>query len=97
MAKEWAYIAGDNWMICDLCGAKVRKSLMRERWDNLWVCPADFELRHPQDFVRAKTDKIYADNPRPRPEDIFVENSTCTTRSARVGIAVAGCAVTGSV
>jgi hypothetical protein len=32
--------------------------LSKRRWDGLIVCPKDFEHRHPQDFVRARADKI---------------------------------------
>ena len=95
MSREWQYISGDNWMICDVCGAKHRKSQMRLRWDNLWVCPTDFELRHPQDFVKARTDKIVADYPRPRPADVFCDTNICSTVSSIAGIAIAGCAITG--
>lgn len=92
MSFEWRYIPGGEWAICDVCGEKHRYTEMRRRWDNLLVCAADFELRHPQDFIRARTDKIYKENPRPRPADVFV-GPVCTTNSSTPGVAVPGCAI----
>jgi len=97
MTKEWQYISGDNWVICDQCGEKHRKSEMRLRWDNLWVDPLCFELRHPQDFVRARIDKIVADVIRDRPADVFVVGGQCTveTRQGVVGYGTVDCAQVG--
>ena len=50
------YIKGDWHMICDRCGFQYRKSQMRETWDHLWVCPEDYEPKHPQLDVRAIAD-----------------------------------------
>lgn len=97
MTKEWQYIPGDNWVICDQCGEKHRKSVMKLRWDNMWVDPLCFELRHPQDFVRARNDKIVADVIRNRPADVFVPEDQCTleTRQGVVGYGTVGCAMVG--
>ena len=66
------YTSGDHYVICDRCGFKVRRSDARKTWDNLIVCPFDFEERHPLDFVRGRKDKIYVDDPRPEPADVFL-------------------------
>ena len=94
MSKEWIYLSGDEWFICDSCGGKFRRSEGRLRWDNLFVCPHDYELRHPQDLVKARTDKIVIDLPRPRPADVFIEPSV-PSRTAIAGNAVAGNAISG--
>jgi hypothetical protein len=57
------------WGICDVCGFRYRLSSMRKRWDSLIVCDADFEERHPQEFVRAVRDKIVVYNARPEPPE----------------------------
>jgi len=91
------YIAGDHWVVCDVCGFEYRHSIMRKRWDGLVVCPWDFELRHPQDFVRDKHENITAKGlVRPEPESSFI-NGICSTRGAAAGQAIAGCAITGFV
>ena len=59
------WIPGNYWMICDVCGYKYRKSEMRERWDKAWVCEADWEPRHPQEFLRGRNEKISVPIPRP--------------------------------
>lgn len=100
MATDWRYVSGDWNVICDVCGKKIKASKSRKRWDGFVVCEDDFEYRHPQDFVRAKQDKISVPFTRPRPTDVFInpeyvctlEGSTAVTR-----MAVAGCSVAGRV
>lgn len=67
------YVAGDNWIICDVCGFKTRASESLKRWDGARVCKADFETRHPQDFVRGRYDKQRADVVRSEPPDVFID------------------------
>lgn len=93
--KNPGYIPGDHWVVCDRCGLEYRESQMRRTWDNLIVCPKDYERRHPQDFVRAQKDQIAAQGlVRPPQDDRFITPS-CTTRSAEAGEAIAGCAIAG--
>lgn len=47
---------GDWNSICDICGFKYKASEMKKRWDGLMVCEFDWEMRHPQDFIRAVPD-----------------------------------------
>lgn len=72
------YKAGDHWVICDSCGFKVRASDTRMRWDGLRVCMADWETRHPQDYVRGKRDRQSVPNPRPEPPDNFIDPGDVT-------------------
>jgi hypothetical protein len=41
-------------------------------WDGLFVCKADWETRHPQDFVRGRKDVQNVPNPRPEPSMTYV-------------------------
>ena len=50
------YVSGDWNAVCDACGKEFKASKLVKRWDGLMVCKADWEPRHPQDFVRAKAD-----------------------------------------
>lgn len=52
------YKPGDWNAICDRCGFKFKASELKEEWTGLRVCEADYELRHPLDFVRGKVDQI---------------------------------------
>lgn len=72
MSKGWDYIAGDWWAICDVCGQKHKAQSMKHRWDGFMVCVDDFEQRHPQDFLKAKIDKIVVPWTRPRTTDTFI-------------------------
>ena len=69
--KNPGYKAGDYWMVCDRCGFDYRRSQMRQEWTGLWVCEADWEPRHPQDFAQAKPDTIVPDPVRPVAENQF--------------------------
>jgi hypothetical protein len=71
--KPWLYIPGDFYRICDRCGRKIRSSESKRTWDNLWVCPNDWEPRHPQELLNpAPSDRQAVDDPRPRPENVFI-------------------------
>jgi len=54
------YKEGDNWVECDVCGMDIYASDIKRRWDGMLVCSEDYEVRHPQDFVRSRKDKISA-------------------------------------
>ena len=51
------YKAGDNNATCDRCGKPFKASQLKKTWDNLWVCQADWEPRHPQDYVKGVKDE----------------------------------------
>ena len=67
------YASGQFNVICDVCGKKIKAGEAKHRWDGFVVCERDFEQRHPQDFVRARQDKISVPFTRPRPLDSFIE------------------------
>jgi len=56
---------------CDVCSKKIKASTSKKRWDGFIVCTDDYETRHPQDFVKAKTDKITVPFTRPIPTLTF--------------------------
>lgn len=81
-----AYIAGDFWRICDRCGFKTRASKTRKQWDGMIVCLADFEERHPQDFVTGRADEQNVPDPRPEPVDTLIGPlATVTTAVSNPG------------
>jgi hypothetical protein len=92
--EDTHFSAGDHNAICDVCGRKYKSSDLRKRWDGLLVCKRDWEVRHPQDYVRARKDKITPNKLRPKDDTNFIRPA-CTTRSAVAGIAIAGCAIAG--
>ena len=69
------YIVGEWNLICDVCGKKIKSGKSRHRWDGFVVCEGCYEERHPQDFVRARVDKISVPFQRPIPPYVFVDIS----------------------
>jgi len=57
------YVPGQNWVECMRCGLDYRHSDIKREWTGLVVCKTCWEPRHPQDFVRARTDRIAAPGP----------------------------------
>lgn len=59
---------------CDICGFAFKFSQLRKAWDGSYRCQADYETRHPQDFVRAVRDDPSV--PVARPQNIiYLTNS----------------------
>ena len=65
---------GDWNAICDECGFKFKASELRKRWDGYMVCPKDWEVRHPQDFLKGRKDDQTVAWTRPEQEDDFVDS-----------------------
>ena len=49
---------GDYNAICESCGFKYKASQLKKRWDGLMVCDADWEARHPLDFIRGRKEDM---------------------------------------
>lgn len=43
---------GENNVDCPVCGFKKKSGEMVRRWDGVYVCREDWEVRHPQDLLR---------------------------------------------
>ena len=70
------YFLSGAWNVtCDVCSKKIKASDAKQRWDGLIVCPSDFEHRHEQDYVKARTDKITVPFTRPIPPLTFTNVS----------------------
>ena len=92
MSNNWYYTSGSWNLLCDSCNKKIKAHESKLRWDGFQVCPSCFETRQPQDFVRARQDKISVPYTRPNYNpDYYV----CTLEQcvAIAGIGVAGCSV----
>lgn len=100
VSRSPGYIPGSHWAVCDSCGFQFRAEELKETWDHRWVCNDDWEPRHPQDFLRARAEKVGVSQPI-RPDDtsnigvaaplvaedelIFVERSPDTVNSISNG------------
>ena len=88
------YVRGDYKVVCDACGKRYLASQLRQRWDGLMVCPSDYEVRQPQDFVRARVDNLTVPFLRKEPQDSFSSAPFCSyvTVQAAADIGTADCA-----
>lgn len=86
-----------NWnALCDSCGRKFKALDLKKRWDGLMVCPEDWEMRHPQDFLRVQKEKINVEFSRPYPaQDDYIPYCTIEGSSGMPGWAEPGCAIPG--
>lgn len=85
---------GDYNAICDVCGFKFKGSMLRERWDGLMVCRADYELRNPQDFLRVPKDNPATPWSRPEAPNQFVSSNYILTESSNRLITESGLLIT---
>lgn len=90
------YVPGDWNAICDVCGFRYKASQLRKRWDGLMVCEADWEPRHPQDFIKPIKERIGVPWTRPNPPDEFVEVCSVYGLNAVAGVGTAGCMIAGA-
>ncbi len=72
MSRGWVYKSGDWYVTCDVCSKQMLASETKHRWDGMLVCAADFEMRHPQDLIKHRTEKISVPFTRIEPPDEFV-------------------------
>jgi hypothetical protein len=80
MADDRHYIGGDNYLLDDLSGFKIRASKARiipgGQTGNLAVSPSRWEPQQPQDFVRGVFDDITVALSRPRQPNQFTITGT---------------------
>ncbi len=72
------YIPGDNWVIDDRTGFKIRASDAVQEWSGAVVRKQSAEPRHPQDFVRGRIDDSRPAVVRPRQPDVFLADNDVT-------------------
>jgi hypothetical protein len=92
-----AHVRGQWNVICDVCGFEFKSNEVRKRWDGLIVCDDDFELDHPQKYIRGRSDPqpVPAEYIRQEPEDVFIVVCTRYTNQGIAGIGIAGCMIAG--
>lgn len=88
MSKNY-YLSGEFNVTCDRCSKKIKAHEAKHEWTGFIVCGDCYETRHPQDFVKAKTDKITVPFTRPIPPLIFT-NTVYGTMYVDTGWVVTG-------
>lgn len=66
---------GSNYEICDRSGFRVPVGELVKEWNGLMVRRKDWEPRHPQDFVRGRTE-THKGSPRPEQVDTFIADNS---------------------
>lgn len=69
--RDW-YKKGTYNAICYVCGFKRKADEMKLRWDGVYVCKEDWEIRQPQDFVRGQPEEQSLPWTQPEGGDTFV-------------------------
>jgi hypothetical protein len=72
MGKRDYFKLGTSNAICYVCGFKRKRTEMKLRWDGVWTCKEDWEIRHPQDFVRGIPEETAPEWTQPEPPDQFL-------------------------
>lgn len=73
---------GDNWIVDDVTGLRVRSSKARTQWDGTVVDRKYFTPRHPQESVRGRRDDQSVDINRPEPPELITGPLATTTVEA---------------
>lgn len=95
MGKADFYQPGTWNVVCFQCGFKRKASDMRRYWQGYYVCPEHWEMRQPQDFVRAVPDVQTPPWQQNRPGYDFSYTCSPNGTSAVPGEAVPGCVAPG--
>jgi hypothetical protein len=89
MADDLHYVGGDNYLLDDLSGFKIRMSRARiipgGQTGNLAVAPERWEPQQPQDFVRGVWDDQTVALSRPRQQNRFIIVGTQVAAFAAAG------------
>ena len=75
MAVYKDYIPGDYFVQCDRTGMKRLRSECRKEWNGLIVAKEVYEPRHPQDFLKAREDRLSVKDPRPKADHYFLSTN----------------------
>ena len=75
------FVKGDFKRVCDRTGFTVQASQTTKQWNGLIVRKDVAEPRHPQEFVRGRSDPQRVPDPRPRSVQQFLGALTTTTTS----------------
>ena len=86
------YKPGDWNSVCARCGFEYKASELRKTWDGFFCCEKCWEPRHPQDFVRARPDRM--DVPwTQKPPDQFIAICDLPGQSCICDYALCDCSI----
>lgn len=74
--RKAKYIPGDYLIIDDLTGETIRRSEAVTLWNNQITHKKNYEIRNPQDFLRARPEREPFKEVRPRVTEFITEDIT---------------------
>lgn len=99
MSRGWHWKKHDWKIECDVCSKEIYASDAKHRWDGLIVCKDDFEVRHPQELIRIRSERTAVPFISQEPPDVFVTvnyvvslGCTPSTSTGEADICTADCA-----
>ena len=72
--RKARYVKGDYLIEDDISGEIIRKSQAKKLWNGNLCSKDSFEIRNPQDFIRAREERTAPQQVRPRKVE-FIDNS----------------------
>lgn len=76
--REGVYVAGDYYVLCDICGFKKRRSECTLDWEKKLVCTATcLDERNPQDSIQPPLERQHVLDAR-EAEPVFVADGEVT-------------------
>lgn len=92
------YYADGSWnAVCYFCGFRYKATELRRHWQGFYVCPKCFEVRQPQDFVRAIPDVQTPPWVQPRPAAVYAAACYPNDTTAIPRRAIPGCVLPGYI
>lgn len=87
------YYKPGRWNVhCDVCGFKFKSDEVTKRWDGLYVCKEDYEIDHPQKYLRVAEDRQTVPYVRKQNDDTFRNVCFLWNNSSYADLATADCA-----
>jgi len=96
MANNY-FVSGQWNAICDSCGKRYKIRDLRKRWDGLLVCEKDYELDHPQKYLRVRETGQAVPIIRDEPQDNFKFVCDIVSIQPLAEWGTAGCATVGQI
>ncbi len=85
-----------NWKFsCHVCGMWYPSGEIKKRWDGLYVCHKDWEVKHPQLFIKVRAETAVPSYISKDGEPEYIFYCSIEGSSGYAGLAEAGCAQAG--
>lgn len=84
------YKAGSWNVVCDVCGFRFKAGKLKRRWDGLMTCEEDYELDHPQKYLRLHPEKVGVPYVR-KEQETYLAVCTLSSKCSYADVGTADC------